>query len=356
MISTVKIQEGLFGLVGIRQPLDPSLPILSDANKASRSGLFVDDVPPFKLKLLKDTQEYISISDDQLNEYISIMQKTAITNVMFKVFDQGSYIDRNYLYSFASSRDSVISNVYDGQTFGYKIEVAPRKNMGFKISRVRLEFDFDGSCEVELFLMNSFLSEPLRMKDITLTRQDHIEDLEWMIDSTENDYKGNYYLLIRSKNGDRLQPFNRDYERSTLSNNIAFLDISGVIILEFNPSNFAFKNEKTASQNNGINPDIIIYDDFTDFVLTAQSMFARAIQLEFAIQLMMQIATSTRSNRDERLGREIVAMMLVSINGEEGKSRGLKGSLYYEVNNLKKEVEKLKKSFFQGIISVSTNE
>lgn len=357
MVRVSKIQEGLFGIVGLRQPLDPSFPILSEQNLTSRSGLYADDVPPFKLKLLKDTQEYISISDEQLNAYISQMQKTAITSVMFKVFDQGSYIDRNYLFSRANSRTKVINQISIGQCFGFKIEVGARKNLGFKINRVRLEFDFDGSeVDVTLYLMNSFLNEPIYSKEITINKSDFIQDLDWVIDSTENDYKGNYYLLIQAKDGARLQPFERNYENSPAQNDIAFLDFEQIIIPNFNSEMFVFENEISFSQNVGINPDVMVYDDFTDFVLNSQNLFARAIQLEFAIALMMQVATSTRSNRDERLGREIVAMMLVSINGEEGKSKGLKGSLYHEVGQIKKEIEKLKKSFFQGVISVSTNE
>lgn len=358
MIQVSKIQEGLFGLVGLRQPLDPSLPILSDEVKASRSGLFVDDVPPFKLKLLKDTQEFITISDEQLSEHIAQYQKTAITNVMFKVFDQGDYIDRNYLYSNANSRTKVISTIQNGSTFGYKIEVEERKNLGFKISRVRLEFDFDNSeIDVVLYLMNSFLEEPIFTKEITLNKKNFIQDLDWIVDSTENDYKGNYYLLIKAVDSDaRLQPFERNYEESNLMNDISFLEFEQVLIPNFDATNFRFDNELMIGENVGINPDVIVYDDFTDFVLTSQNLFARAIQLEMAIMFMMQVATSTRSNRDERIAREMVAMMLASINGIEGQNKGLKHSLYYEVGTIKKEIAKLKQSFFQGIISVSTNE
>jgi hypothetical protein len=358
MIQVSKIQEGLFGLVGLRQPLDPSLPILSNENKVSRSGLFVDDVPPFKLKFLKDTQEFITISDEQLNEHILQLQKTAITNVMFKVFDQGDYIDRNYLYSNVNSRTKVISTIQNGSTFGYKIEVEERKNLGFKISRVRLEFYFDNSeIDVVLYLMNSFLEDPIFTKEITLNKKNLVQDLDWVIDSTENDYKGNYYLLIKAVDSNaRLQPFERNYEESNIMNDISFLEFEQVLIPNFDATNFSFENEIYLSQNVGINPDIIVYDDFTDFVLTSQNLFARAIQLEMAIMFMMQVATSTRSNRDERIAREMVAMMLASINGIEGQSKGLKHSLYYEVGTIKKEIDKLKQSFFQGIISVSTNE
>jgi hypothetical protein len=358
MIQVSKIQEGLFGLVGLRQPLDPSLPILSNENKVSRSGLFVDDVPPFKLKLLKDTQEFITISDEQLNEHILQLQKTAITNVMFKVFDHGDYIDRNYLYSNANSRTKVISTIQNGSTFGYKIEVEERKNLGFKISRVRLEFDFDNSeIDVVLYLMNSFLEDPIFTKEITLNKKNFIQDLDWIIDSTENDYKGNYYLLIKAVDSNaRLQPFERNYEESNIMNDISFIEFEQVLMPNFDATNFNFENEIYLSQNVGINPDVIVYDDFTDFVLTSQNLFARAIQLEMAIMFMMQVATSTRSNRDERIAREMVAMMLASVNGIEGQSKGLKHSLYYEVGTIKKEIAKLKQSFFQGIISVSTNE
>lgn len=356
MVQISKIQEGLFGIVGLRQPLDPSLPILSDANKTSRSGLYVDDIQPFKLKLFKDTQEFIAITDEQLNDVLEQVQKTSITNVMFKVFDQGDYIDRNYLYSNANSRTKVV-NIANGTVFGWKIEVEERKNLAFKIGRVRLEFDFDGAThDVKLYLMNSFLSEPIKQKEITLTRKDQIEELQWIVDSTDNDYKGYYYLLIQSVSGERLQPFERNIDDSNEMNDIAFLEFEGVMIPNFNAENFNFEPERYISQNVGINPDVIVYDDFTDFVIQSQFMFARAIQLEMAIYLMSQIAGSTRSNQNERMAREIVAMMQVAINGQENVNKGLDGQLWHEVASLKKEVKKLKQSFFQGMISISTNQ
>lgn len=363
MFEVNKIQTGLYGLVGIRQPFDPSMPTLSVANTTSNSGLYIDEIPPFNIGLLKETQDFAGITDNQFNTLLERMQKTSIANLMYKVFDKGGYIDRNYLFTQTSVRKNIETTISNGSVIGYEIEVSDKKNLGFKITNCRCEFDFDGgSIATTIYLMNSFLEEPLFTKQVTLTRKDQLVSLNWVVDSTLNDYKGSYYLLIKSDNPAlRLQPFKRDYEDANLMNDISELDIDRVKFTTFSITDFLAdenSNVLEISENVGLNPDITVFEDYTDMILQNQFLFARALQLEYAINALMLIATSTRSNRSERLSKDIVNMILANVNGTTPESgmqiKGYKSNLYYEIKNLKAEVEKLKLNYFGGEIMVDT--
>lgn len=359
MFDVTKIQYGLFGLVGLRQPLDPSLPVLVSQITTSQSGLYVDDVPPFKLKLFMDTQEFAGINASQLNALLTQTQKTAIANVMYKVFDQPDYIDQNYLFSKASTRTNIEDGL-NGFVYGYEIEVSDTKNVAFKIGKCQFEYSFDnGSIDVEVVLMNSVLPTPIHTKQITLTSKFQIENLDFVVNNTDSDYKGTYYLMIYPVNpSERLEPFKRDHEDAAQMNYLSELEVEQCYfdINDWSITDFTAENVYEISNNVGMNPQIFVFEDFTEFVVTSKTLFSRAVQLEWAIYLLMQIATSTRSNRDERLGREIVAMILLSINGNNAEGqvnmRGLRDALYFEIKTLKKEIQKLKDSFFTDQFTV----
>lgn len=363
MFEVSKIQDGLYGLVGIRQPFDPSMPTLTAENTTSNSGLYVDEIPPFELGLLKETQSFAGIDDTDFNTLLERNQKTAITNLMYKVFDKGGYIDRNYLFTENNVRENLETTLPIGSVIGYEIEVSKRKNVAFKITNVRCEFDFDvNPLNATIYLMNSNVLTPLYSKSVSLTSKSQMIALNWVIDSTMNDYKGNYYLLIKANNpSQRLQPFKRDYEDSNRMNDISELEFERVRFTSFSTTDFVANeniNVQEISENVGLNPDITVYEDYTDLILQNSFLFARALQLEYAILLLMQVATSTRSNRSERLGKEIASVIMVNINGTTNNSdvniKGYKSNLYYEIKNIKAEVEKLKQNYFTNQITVDT--
>ena len=157
---------------------------------------------------------------------------------------------------------------------------------------------------------------------------------------------------------DRLEPFKRDYDDSNEMNYLTELEVEQCYFKasDWSVTDFTAENVLEVSNNVGMNPQIFVFEDFTEFAITSKTLFSRAVQLEWAIYLLMQIATSTRSNRDERLGREIVAMIMLSINGNNAEGqvnmRGLRDALYYEIKTLKKEIQKLKDSFFPGQFTV----
>jgi hypothetical protein len=271
--------------------------------------------------------------------------------------------DKQVLFAKTSPTVDLETTIPDGSVIGYRIKPSDTKHVAFKIRRVQLQFDCDAyPCDANLFLMNSNWPEPLKIQAISITSKNMWVDLDWILNNTDNEYKGEYYFLIGPVGGVRMQPFKRNDGDSNEMKVVAELDIErvsfGTTSQTFNIVDFDYEQALELSENVGLNPDITVYEDYTEFILNNEQMFARAIQLEFAISLMNMIATSKRSNRDERLGREIVAMMITHINGvnAEGEVRvtGLKDTLYYQVKGIRKEVEKLKQDFFGTSIQTYT--
>lgn len=368
MLNVIKIQNELFGLVGIRQPAVDSIPVLDQAITDSESGLFLDDVPPFNLSAIKDSQTYVEPGhasfDLKFNEFITNTQKSAISSVMMQVFDKPDYIDRNLLFINESPRNSLESFKPELAFMGYEITPSDTKNIGFKITRVHCQFDFDEpTVNGIFFLFNSERSEYLITKEVEITSNDQWVDLNWTIDSTLGDYKGAYYLLLGVPTIDdvkvRFQPWKRDYENASLRCDFSELCIENVIFNDgVQIANFNSSLKLEISENVGFNPDITVFNDYTDLIINNKSLFANAIQKQAVISFMLMVATSMRSNRNERLGKELVSMVMVYINGTNPDGSfaqlGLNKSLAYDIEHIRKEVHRLVEGYFGNQIMVDT--
>lgn len=354
MFNVTKVQDGLTGLVGIRQPLNPEYAILDATNTNSDSGLYLDGVSHFKTEFVIDNIDYKDATDADKNTFITNMQKTSIANVMYSVFGQESYIDRNFVYSRATTRQTQETGILNGFV-GFKITPSRTKNIGFEITRVRLEFNGTGT--VKLLLFNSNVNAPIKTKDVTISSNDHVETLNWVIDSTDNDYKGEYYFGYIYDGS--LIPFKRDYQDANYQNNIAELGIERVYVKDATDASiFDLDQVFGLSQNTGLNPDITVTKDYTDMILQNKRIFARAIQLSWAMDAMRGYISSVRSNRNERLSKEVIAQTLVAIEGSTInnplKVTGLTEYLGNEITELRKTVEQLKRGYFVEGIGVIT--
>ena len=86
MIRTDKIQTGLFGGVGFRQPTLTGYNIVDETNQGSTSGLYFGDSSELvTIKNIKDCQEDSDISDVNFNTLLTNMQKSVILDVCNKV-------------------------------------------------------------------------------------------------------------------------------------------------------------------------------------------------------------------------------------------------------------------------------
>lgn len=371
MINPVTLSAKLSGLVGIiqRQPYNPRYQVLNDANMTSRSGYYVcgTENPFCKIELIKDTQDYEEITNDLFNQWLQDKMATSIKNVANWVFNETDVIDRQLIYINALNKYSETPTPDQDNTGRYVncytlpkgfncywIQPSRKKNVAFNIKSVNAEFNGSGS--LTLYLFNTAnMTVPLYKQTINIDNQPFLNvpllDANgvangWICDNSAGaGYKGDFYLgYVTEEVTGNLKPFKREYRSSIEMSIIKDLDYYRWNFPDFTNAEgatFDLMDFTTYILYNGINPDIIVYEDFTDLIVTNEKTFARAIQLDAQISFMREYISSIRSNRNERLANEMV-MQIEGVSGDGvAKVQGLKSMLYAQVGQIKNEIKKL---------------
>jgi len=354
MFQVDKISTKLYGLVGLRDSFNPDYAILDTDNKTSRSGYYVTDNAYVKLEYIKDSQDYKDISDLEFNEYLKRLQQSSIVNICHRVFNRFDYLDRNLLYINAHNKVNQ-ETLVDGFV-GYKIEVSQDRNIAFEIKRVLLDFDTLG--DFKLMLFNTSKQQPVFEQDITITAKTQEAVLDWKVDNSDITYKGDYYLGY-IKTGITPIPFKRDYNNADVMTDISHLRIEKIQVKDhLTETLFDLTIEDGLSENIGINPDITVYEDYTDLIIQNEMLFARAIELDFSISIIREQLNSLRTNQNQRDAEKQSTKMLAEIEGTDGdtpiKLTGLRSLLIGEINQISKEIHKIKTGYFNDSIRVNT--
>ena len=364
MINSTTLSTKLAGLIGIRNPYNPAYAIIDNANQASRSGLYITDNPFIKIESIKDSQDYSDITDADFNDFLRNKLATSTVNVANAVFNKPDYIDRQLIYKNALNKFSqtVTPNTAPGGNYVnsyiipdgfscYWFQVSQEKNIAFKIERVFLEFN--GTGNLTLYLYNTAdVTTPLQTKVININKPFQEVLLDWICDNTGAGYKGDYYLgYFKSECDPSLQPFKREYREAVL--------MSTIDRVTYFRANFGLFTDKTKpfdlvrltsyAYYNGVNPDITVYEDYTDMIIQNEKLFARAIQLDCQISLLSESIATLRSNKNERMSQAYAAQIMAQIEGETGegnvKVKGLRPQFYGAIGSIRKEFEKLAQGY-----------
>lgn len=349
MFKADKIANGLLGIVGFRQPYNPDYAILDVDNLTSTSGLYVNDNAYAKIELIKNTQDYKDITNEDFNTLLKEMQEASIVSVCNQVFSEFDSIDRNVVYKYAANKVNV--ETLPIGFVGYKIEVSNAKNTAFAINRVIL--DFSGTGTFDLMLYNTGKKTAIRTKTITITTDNQVEELNWVLDNSETTYKGDYYIGYKTT-GLTVSPYKRDWNNSSIMSTFKELCLEKVFVKNHNVDVlFDLNLVEGLSETTGLNLDISIYDDYTDFILNNKQLFAKAICLEFIIRCLQNYASSIRSNGKERKAEELYQKIMIEIEGLKGSDSilsvvGLREQVLGEISLLKQEIKKLKVGFLKS--------
>lgn len=355
MFDKTKVETALLGIVGLRQPNNPDYAVIDTANLTSTSGYFTTDLSMAKIEFFKDSQDYEAISDPDFNELLRTTQKSAITSVCNQVFQTEDFRDRNVFYRHANN--NVDPETLNDGFVGWQIEVTKEKNVAFEITRVILDFESNFN-DITLQLFNSGDPNPIQSQDITITEQHQEEVLNWVIDNSGDTYKGEFYLGY-VKSATTPIPFKRNYNNANIISNIGGIRITSIEVTGHTGALlFDLDDTDGLSENIGINPDMLVRDDYTDFIKQNKSLFGRAIQIDMAIKMMNVISSSLRVNKHERMAAAKVRIVqdIGGIDADNGKLKilGLADQLLGEISMIKKEIEKLRLGYFGGRIKVAT--
>ena len=354
MFDVSKVNSSLFGEVGFQQPIDPDYDIVDSANQEARSGRYFTDNSFVKIRSIKDTQDYSDISDSEFNNVLENIQNRSITAILDKIFDEPDFIDRQVLYKYANNK--INTEVLPDGFVGYEINQSIAKNLTFEIKRVILEFQ--GTGDITLLLYNSAKNEPIKTQLVSVTSSLQEVELNWKIDNSDTYYKGKYFLGYLT-DGVTILPYDRDYENAKIPSNLEGLCFNPISVTYSPITNelFDLDDINNVSETWGLNPDIVVYDDFTDFIIQNRRLFSPSIQLQGQITCIQQYISAIRSNINERYSKEFVNNAIFEIEGiqtESLKKQGLKTLLSIEISRLKKEIRRMQNGYLsKGFISVT---
>lgn len=355
MVNINKIQTALQGLVGFKQPFSPDYAIVDIDNQKSDSGYFVTDNSYAKIEYIKDNQDYEGISDLDFNLLLTQIKHSAVSSVMNQVFSSYDFIDRDLFYKNASNKietESLVSG-----WVGYQLEVAATKNKAFKINRVLL--DFQGTGAIELLLWNTSKKQPLLRKVIQITTDHQEVLLDWVIDNASDTYKGEYYIGYLTS-GLTVQPYKREFNNGTVLSSFVDLNVSEYRVVNHNTTTlFDLNDLEGLSESTGLNFDISVYDDYTDFAINNKMLFARAMQLECIIYCIQMYMSSLRNNANNALSNVLYERMMIDLEGVATNRsitvKGLRNNLISEIVTIKEEIEKIRMGVSKkGMIMITT--
>lgn len=348
MVNINKIQTAMLGLVGFNQPYNPDYAIVDIDNQASESGYFATDNPYAKIEFIKDNQDYFEISNDDFNALLVNIKKSAISNIVNQVFSSYDFLERDVLFKNASNKVGV-EQLPIGFV-GYKIRVSNAKNIAFKINRVLL--DFDGTGDIELLLWNTASKVPIYTKTVTITTDHQIEVLNWTLDNSDDTYKGEYYIGYNTT-GLTVQPFKREYNNASVMTSLKNIAVEKVLVSNHNSTTlFDVSKTEGMSQDCGLNLDLSVYDDFTDFVINNKMLFARALQLQMTISCIQIYMASLRSNSNQSHANQIYEKIMIELEGTRADNviyiKGIKNQLLSEISSIRNEIKKLQVGLFKS--------
>ena len=342
MFDVLNIQEGLVGLVGVRQPYDPNYAVFDTLSLRSDSGLYLDDMPYWKAEYFIDSALGSNYTPAQVNESLLNIFKATNVDVCNHVFNKIDLIDRQILYTNAQNKVKTETTLVNG-FIGYRFRMSKQKDLAFRINKIMLEFE--GVGDIKVLLFNSYESAPIQEKTVAISSNYQVEDLQWTINNTKT-YKGEYYIGFIYDTS--LVPYKRDYRDSNHENCVKELIIDKVKVRgHATDSLFDLTKVEGLSENTGLNLDVTVFEDFTDFILNNKFMFSRAIQLGACINIYNRFVSSNRSNSSERYSKDLMTGIMRIVKGVIGdgfKDVGLQTLLDNALISIRDEINKLREN------------
>jgi hypothetical protein len=343
MIQTDIINSIAVGVVGWEQPTKSGSPTLTDANKASSSGLtFQGGHGLCTIDNIKSTIDDDAITDANLNIYLASLASRALNDVCNQVFTEDDHIDTGLYFKYESRFSDLLDN--DNSFVGFQIDLGSNAvNQGSKkrndISLIinSLILEFNGVGPVKMLLFNSQMNAPVKTKTITTVANSAKSDLvNWVLNDL--DYGGMWYIGYLRTTSMTIQAIKRNFKMAIFPTVFPEVGIRPIRLPNwdqetmFDPLQLRYEYYTW-----GMNFSFSMYDDYTSFVKTNINRFAKSLQLQVCVNVLKGISNSTRSNKSERLSK---AAAMLELDGNRNNPNmpytvGLNKELQKEINKLK---------------------
>lgn len=340
MIRIKEIQDKLLHLVGWEQ---------IDGTVESESGLTFQMAHP--LVTLQNVRSIMPEGAD-LDEYLERLTRNGIakavqTFVQMKRLSREtrSLLERRTFFDGAGRvRDFIVPN---GRMVGY--EIVPVRSMGVttKIERIGLQMT-GATGKVKLYLFHSSQVEPIKVVEVDFTRENGgyqwFDMTDWFLPyiGDENNAGGSWYIcynqaelpsLMRAVN------ISKDWSREPcgtcnrgdlqswreMTKYIQISPFAVKVLKDFsdNPELWDIQdNVYTPSMCYGINVEVSVGCDLTDFIVRQRDMFATVVQRQVAYDMLRTLAMNpdVRVNRNQSNASRMD--ILYELDGNtEGKHR-----------------------------------
>lgn len=301
------VTGALIGRVGWRQTLGINLNL---ANRTSKSGRYFQGFhPAVTLQNIKETQEDPNAGDTDLNTHLLHLQEDALMTVLNQVFNKPQIIEQGLLYQrYDNVTETLIEN--KGKAVGM-IVCLSGKPVSMQFNSISLRFD--GVATFNLYLFNDAKNAPLLTKQVTTVANDLTTVLldDWIVRLNQTGSKGgNFYLVYFQDDLGSVQAID---ELVSFNETICY----GVEGFEADKTGSAqFKRGQYGYNYNtyGLLPDISVYRDFTQQIITNAHAFDEAIGLQVAVDVIQGILNTTRSNKTQRITQETMNKWYAEVN------------------------------------------
>lgn len=355
MFDVKVIKSELAGLVGFKQPANPKHAIIDLDNQKSLSGLYMTDNAYVKIEYLIANVDYNRMTAEQFNDVLKNLRETSAVNICSQVFLGDDFIDGNLIY--VNTLNKVTEHTLPEGFVGYAIRISDEKTTGLRINKAIFEMTEAGT--LDLLVFNSNRRAPIFSKTIEYGEFYHVESIDLALNNV-GFYKGTFYIGYISDG--TIKSYKRDFNDSNTISSFKNIEVRTASVANHTaPVIFDLNDVREANEYCGLNLDITVVDDYTEFIITNRVLFSRAMYLDCIIACLAIYASSLRSNGDERNAEELYGRIMLEIEGTRPDDnvitiRGLRPQMIYEISQIKEQIDKLRGGFFGRGFMVETQD
>ena len=330
MIRANEIQEKLLHLIGWRQNDSGSDVVISEGLTKSESGLYFQQIHPLLTldNLACIAPDFRNNPEASFSTWLENKTKASIVKAISrfcteKMADKTlkNLCENKTLFDNTGRISDTVTN--RNNLVGFEIIPIRSKGVTTKINKVGLHFTQPGL--YTLYLMHSSVDKPIK----TFTLEKKTKSFEWFevedcfmpYESASNDAGGSWYLCYRQSElpeGSQAIKKDKDWSKGpcqacsrreymsweawskyievhpfNIKEDTAE-DLDGSVILwDISRNNYTYDN------NYGLNLDISVYCDLTDFIVSKRELFTDVIAKQVAIDMLREFAynPNVRTNR-----------------------------------------------------------
>ena len=365
MLRIKELQDKLLHLVGWEQGFYEGSPRIKEDLTQSESGLYFQQAHPLlTLENLTSIAPDFTEADDFSN-WLELKTKASIKKAINRYYNEkvaakmlATLCENKVLFDGAGRLADAIKN--QGKTVGLELVPLRAKGVVTRINRIGLQFTEPG--EYTIYLYHSSQEAPIKVARLTKTKKNSLEwfNLEdWFLPYIgSNDAGGSWYICYYQEElptGSKAINKNRDWSKGPCKDCnpseyaswqlwSKYLEVHPFSVLDevrepnAAPDNLTAENklwdisemDYHYNTNYGLNLDITVGCDITDFILEQRNIFQEIISLQVAVDMLREFAF----NPNVRTNRHSINASRVDILYElDGDSSSLKRSgLNYQLD------------------------